>query len=230
MSIFSEEHKTIFDILKEADDDGSDIINGGDAASTDNTADSGGGDDSSATEDTGTDDNAGGDDDNFDIDTSLGDEGSDEEGGDVDTEDTDTSTDDDTGSSSSTGEGEPNPINKDIFTTLSAEDQAMKIKEQKKKFNDMYTYINELIDKIGDIDVEEDTIDIVSRISGNLYRMREYLADYITSRYPVTDYFDNDVFYNRFLLVLYSTDTTLQELAKARAKKLGLNMAENDKK
>ena len=228
MSIFFEDHKNIFELLKE--DDGSDIINGGDAGATDadSTTDNGGGDaDASSTTDTG-DDSSSGDDENFDIDTSLDDDSGDDNG--------DSDLDSDEGSSdldSSSGGGsteEPVPANKDVFATLTAEEQAIKIKEQKKQFNDMYIYVDDLINKINDIQLDEDNTEIVERISKNLYNLRDYLNEYITAIFATKDYISNDVFFNRFLQVLYSIDSTMQDLAKSRAKKLGIELDESEKK
>ena len=228
MSIFFPDHKNIFEILKE--DDGSDIINGGDAGASDadstaaNTTDNGSGDaDASTTTDTDNTEDAGGDDE-FNIDTSLDDEeggeGGDEEGGDTGSDDT----------SAAPSEDEAVPANKDIFTTLTAEEQAIKIKEQKKQFNDMYIYIDDLISKIGDIQLDEDNATIIERISKRLYNLREYLNEYITDIYATKDYISNDIFYTRFLQVLYSIDSVMQDLAKSRAKKLGLDIDETEKK
>ena len=229
MSIFFPDHKNIFEILKE--DDGSDIINGGDAGASDadstaaNTTDNGSGDAdaSTTTDDTNTDNNSG--DDEFNIDTSLGDE----EGGE-DSEEGDDSGLDDTSSGSTTSTEEPVPANKDILTTLTAEEQAIKIKEQKKQFNNMYIYIDDLINKIGDIELDEDNTEVVERISKRLYNLREYLNEYITAIFPSKDYISNDIFFSRFLQVLYSMDSVLQDLAKSRAKKLGLEIDEDKKK
>ena len=230
MSIFFPDHKNIFEILKE--DDGSDIINGGDAGASDadstaaNTTDNGSGDAdaSTTTDDTNTDDNGG--DDEFNIDTSLGDE----EGGEDSEEGDDSGLDDTSSGSTTTSTEEPVPANKDILTTLTAEEQAIKIKEQKKQFNNMYIYIDDLINKIGDIELDEDNTEVVERISKRLYNLREYLNEYITTIFPSKDYISNDIFFSRFLQVLYSMDSVLQDLAKSRAKKLGLEIDEDEKK
>lgn len=230
MSIFFPDHKNIFEILKE--DDGSDIINGRDAGASDadstaaNTTDNGSGDAdaSTTTDDTDTDNNGG--DDEFNIDTSLGDE----EGGEDSEEGDDSGLDDTSSGSTTTSTEEPVPANKDILTTLTAEEQAIKIKEQKKQFNNMYIYIDDLINKIGDIELDEDNTEVVERISKRLYNLREYLNEYITAIFPSKDYISNDIFFSRFLQVLYSMDSVLQDLAKSRAKKLGLEIDEDEKK
>ena len=232
MSIFFEDHKNIFELLKE--DDGSDIINGGDAGATDadSTTDNGGGDaDASSTTDNNDtrDDSSSGDDENFDIDTSLDDDSGDDNDDDSDLDSDEGSSDLDSSSGGGSTE-EPVPANKDVFSTLTAEEQAIKIKEQKKQFNDMYIYVDDLINKINDIQLDEDNTIIIERISKNLYNLRDYLNEYITAIFATKDYISNDVFFNRFLQVLYSIDSTMQDLAKSRAKKLGIEMDESEKK
>ena len=94
----------------------------------------------------------------------------------------------------------------------------------------MYIYIDDLISKIGDIQLDEDNSAIIERISKRLYNLREYLNEYITDIYATKDYISNDIFYTRFLQVLYSIDSVMQDLAKSRAKKLGLDIDETEKK
>ena len=232
MSLFFEDHKNIFELLKE--DDGSDIINGGDAgaADADSTVDNGGGDAdvSSTTDDSNADDTSGGDDEDFDIDTSLDDGSGDDESGGDDLDSGDDSDLDSGDSTASTSSEEVVPANKDILTTLTAQEQAIKIKEQKKQYNNMYIYIDDLIDKITNVQLDEDNSPIIERITKRLYNLREYLNEYITTIFPTKDYFSNDVFFNRFLQVLYSIDSTLQDLAISRAKKLGIELDKSEKK
>jgi hypothetical protein len=208
-------------LLNEADDDGSDIINGGDNAASDaggDTADTGTDDTSS-----GDDSDAGGGDDDFSIDTSLdtdddsaggedtGDEGGDDSG----------SSDLDSGSSSS-GDEEVNPANTDIFSTLSAEEQKIKILELKKQYGVMYAYIDDILSKMNNLEVEEDTMEVISRVSSQLYNLKEYLKDYMINIFPMNDFIQNDTFFNRFSAIIYSMNKIVEQLAVGREKKLGI--------
>ena len=155
---FFRKSKTIFDrlnesddieILKEAPEDGDDAADAGaaDAAPADDAGADAGGDDANIDDNTGdadTDDNEGmGDDQDFDIDTNIG--------GDDDTGDGDGGEDelggDDAGGDLGGGEGdeEVNAKNTDIFSTLSAEEQSIKIAELKKIYNDLYIYISDML-------------------------------------------------------------------------------------
>jgi hypothetical protein len=211
-------------LLNEADDDGSDIINGGDNAASDTGAD---------TADTGTDDTSSGDDsdsdegggdDDFNIDTSLDTDddssGGDESGGDEGGGDDSGSSDLDSGSSS--GEGEVNPANTDIFASLSAEEQKIKILELKKQYGIMYAYIDDILSKMNNLEVEEDTMEVISRVSSQLYNLKEYLKDYMINIFPMNDFIQNDTFFNRFSAIIYSMDKIVEQLAVGREKKLGI--------
>ncbi len=214
MGLFIPEHKNMFQLLAEADgDDGSDIINGGgdNAATNDNGANAEDNTDNAAD----TDDNSdSGDDDNFDIDTSIDDEGGDDTAGDTGD---DTGSDDlesggdDMGGGESAPEGEVNKANTDIFTTLTAEEQAIKIKELKKQYNNLYNAINDTIEKIGNIDLDEYTVKVISQVYKSLYDIRDYLYTYITVTFAQKSYMENDGFFNRFLLSFYSINSIVDK-------------------
>ena len=204
------------------EDDGSDIINGGDQAA-DTGADDTGGDDNADSTDNATEDEG---DNEFDVDTSVDDEGGDEsgdEGGD------DSGGDDmDSGDSSMDsgggmdGEGEPLPENNDVFVTLTAEEQQMKIMELKKLYNDLYTYTDDLLKKMNDLDVEEDTLKIISRTSSQLYQLKIYLRDYMTNTFNLKSFVENDVYFNRFSSIIYSIGVIVDKLVVKRHEKLGI--------
>lgn len=237
MGLFIPEHKNMFQLLAEADgDDGSDIINGGgdNAATNDNDTNAENNTDNTAD----TDDNSDSDnDDNFDIDTSIDDEGGDDTAGDTgdDTgsDDLESGGDDLGGGGESAPEGEVNKANTDIFTTLTAEEQAIKIKELKKQYNNLYNAINDTIDKIGNIDLDEYTVKVISQVYKSLYDIRDYLYTYITVTFAQKSYMENDGFFNRFLLSFYSINSIVDKLAEGKIKKLDLedsNKGKTEKK
>lgn len=200
------------------EDDGSDIIDGGDVATDANSGDA----DTSGEDNADTD--SGGDDDDFNIDTSI----DDEEGGDESEDDMggdDTSSDDSLdsgGDSMDSGEGEALPENNDVFVTLTAEEQQVKIMELKKLYNDLYTYTDDLLKKMNDLDVEEDTLDVISRTSSQLYQLKIYLRDYMTKTFNTKSFVENDVYFNRFSSIIYSIGNIVDRLVVKRREKLGI--------
>lgn len=209
----SKEAFSIFDILREqgvlkeaeGDENSSD-----EASTTDNNNEADNGEDN----ETGKEDIAGGDDD-FDIDASL-DDGDD--GG--ENPDSSPSDSDDGGSGSDSAGGdnnsdeEVNDDNTDIFSSLSAEEQQIKIKELKGLYQQMYTSCDELLDRINNLEFTEDSLPVMTRITYALYDLKKYISEYITSVFPRKSYIENDIAFNRFLMILNSVKDILSRYQK----------------
>ena len=208
----SKEAFSIFDILREqgllkeaeGDENTSD-----EASTTDNNNEADNGEDNETSEE----DMAGGNDD-FDIDASLDD-------GDDDGENSDSSpSDSDDGGSGSDSAGsdnsdeEVNDDNTDIFSSLSAEEQQIKIKELKGLYQQMYTSCDELLDRINNLEFTEDSLPIMTRITYALYDLKKYISEYIISIFPRKSFIENDIAFNRFLMILNSVKDILSRYQK----------------
>lgn len=217
--------KTIFDVLREAEDDETTNTNSSseDTSPSTNDNESSSENDSSndneeSAEETTEDDY--GKDEDFNIDTNLADS-------DQDTE-SDTSGDEDSGStepdtSSSTSDinnDEPIKANTDIFSSLSAEEQQIKIKELKRLFNTLYCSCDDTLVKINNIDTDENSIEIVTRLSSTIYNLKIYITDYITNLFSSKSYIENDVAFNRFLSILNSVLAVINDLVANNEEKL----------
>lgn len=202
---FMFKRKNMFDLLHEAPEDGADA--GAEDAETNDNADAPA-DDAGGDEDT-TDM---GNDEDFDVDTNI------EDGGD-DNPDSTEGDDGDLGSDSGRsdmdggGDEEVNSKNTDIFSTLSKEEQAIKISELKKKFNELYIYISDMYGKINDINVDEDSLDTIYRVTAGLYSTKNYIGDYIKQIFPMKSYIENDIAYNRFLTIIQSITNVINKLS-----------------
>ena len=204
----SKEAFSIFDILREQgvlkEAEGDENTSDG-ASTTDNNNEADNGEDN----ETGEEDIAGGDDD-FDIDASL-DDG--EDGG--ENSDSSPSDSDDGGSGSDSAGGdnnsdeEVNDDNTGIFSSLSAEEQQIKIKELKGLYQQMYTSCDELLDRINNLEFTEDSLPIMTRITYALYDLKKYISEYIISIFPRKSYIENDIAFNRFLMILNSVKDIL---------------------
>ena len=159
------------------------------------------------------DENSDNEDDNeeFNIDTSLDDENQDDNNS--DSSDTSSSS-----SSTSTDDTEDEPVeaNTDIFSNMSAEQQATKIKELKNLFRNLYTSCDDMITKINNIDPDEDNLEVLSRVSLTMYNLKQYIKDYMVNFYNSASYIENDIMFNRFLAILNSTSTIVNDLGKAK--------------
>lgn len=222
------QRKSIFDILNEAEDD--DNSSSADNTSTDTSEnDSSSEDNSSEESDSSTDDensdndsdNDDGDNEDFSIDTDL-DSSDDSDSGDNDGGDsTESSSDDLSSSDSNDSDEEPVQANTDIFNSLTAEEQKIKIEELKKMYGELYSSCNDLLEKINLIDQDDDMLDTITRISMTLYSLKQYISDYIITTFSSKSYIENDVNFNRFLSILNSISNITDELANIRDEKLG---------
>ena len=209
----SKEAFSIFDILREQgvlkEAEGDENTSDG-ASATDNNNEADNGEDNETSEE----DIAGGDDD-FDIDASL-DDG--EDGG--ENPDSSPSDSDDGGSGSDSAGGdnnsdeEVNDDNTDIFSSLSAEEQQIKIKELKGLYQQMYTSCDELLDRINNLEFTEDSLPVMTRITYALYDLKKYISEYIISIFPRKSYIENDIAFNRFLMILNSVKDILSRYQK----------------
>ena len=205
--------KTIFDVLKEAEEDTND-------------SDQSTQDEAPSPEESGEDasgDSEYGSEDDFNIDTSLDDDTGDDSGGD-DGLDGSSDTDIDTGSSSSAssgaeGEEEPVEANTDIFSSLTAEEQQIKIIELKRLFMDLYSSTDDILERINNTDTDENNLEVISRISMTIYSVRQYLNDYICRIFAQKSYIENDITFNRFLAILNSVSVIIEEIDKINRQK-----------
>jgi hypothetical protein len=103
--------------------------------------------------------------------------------------------------------------NEDIFFSLSAEEQQIKIMELKKQYSDLYNGCDDILDKVNNMDISECDIEVISKISNTLYTLKGYISDYLYNVFPDKSYLENDVAYNTFLSTFNSVSTILSKLA-----------------
>lgn len=162
------------------------------------------------------DDNPSDDDFNIDADDDTGD------GGDTDTGDTSTSTDDneptaeEDAANDESSEKDIKAKEKEIFASLSPAEQRVKNKQLKNRFKDLYDNCSNIIEKINEIggDIQsvspqlKRTISILFEIKSNIY-------DYLMDLYDANGYFENEIIYNKYLVMLNSVKNILIEIDKA---------------
>jgi hypothetical protein len=195
---------SIFDILREAEGDEQQDA-GGNAPADPNAP-------AEAPAEGGEDQAGGEDEDNFDIDANLDDPDEGGEGGDEDAPAADGG--DDFGDTGGGGgaeepEDEPNEDNTDIFASLTAEEQQMKIMELKNQFNSLYVSCDDLLEKLNAISVDEDSNDFINRMSTSLFDLRTYIADYLIYSFSQKSFVENDIMFNRFLAIINSMSIAL---------------------
>ena len=178
-------------------------------------------------------------DDDFSIDTSLDDTNADDASGDTgDTsdipEDLDEMPGDDMGgegedTSSSSGDfggstEEDNTAedviedNKDMFSSLTAEEQKIKIMELKRLFNLMYTSLDDISIRLSNIDVEEYNYKNISKLTTAVYDLKTFVSDYVMYTFDQKSYYENDVAYNRFMDIIHDINIGLDKMVSEKEK------------
>ena len=208
--------KNIFDILREAeeDEDNQDETNTDTSETQDDT--------DAASDEPEVPDDDYGDNEDFNIDTSLDEDPESEDTGSDDTgTDSSIDTSDSSSSTDTVSDDEPVQANTDIFNSLSQEEQAIKIKELKSMYRDLYCSCDDLLVKIDDIEQEEDNIETISRVSMVMYTLKQYIADYLTNLFSIKSYIENDIAFNRFLSILNSVSIVIEDISKQKEQKIG---------
>lgn len=104
----------------------------------------------------------------------------------------------------------------DIYASanLSPEQLDIKHKELKQNYLKMYDITTNIIDRIGDANVNEDNIRVIEYISEELNKLRNMITDYVNSVYSGKSYIENAINFNRFLAVLNGINKMLEEIDK----------------
>lgn len=196
-------------LLFEAEDDDNAAQNPEDAGTNDtanpeDTSDAGNDDNA----DDNNDNNDDGGDDDFNIDTDdsgLDTDSGNDEGG-------DTSNPEDSGSSGGEGNSAEDQVNVDnedkqkdreIFDSLSPQEQKLKIVKLKQSYMDLYSRCDQIIEKYDAVGVEFENFGEVVKGSLNaLYSLKEMISNYLLYLFDSKSYIENDIVFNRFLTAM----------------------------
>lgn len=221
---------SLFDeIIKEAEDD--EAGGGEETAAADNADTNGDGEVSDDEANAAATEEGDAADEEFDVDTDIpegDDEGGDDAGDDNnnDTVDTSSSPPD----TSPASDDEVKPANTNIFDTLTAEEQNIKIKELKKSYQNLYATIDDILNRINNMDIDEDTLDVMSRVTITLCNLKDELANYFIHIFNLRSYLENDIKFNEFLAILKAVTVVVDELSSKKQKIIGLDTTKSDKK
>ena len=121
------------------------------------------------------------------------------------------------GEASEDGE-EPVEANTDIFDSLSADEQKIKIMELQRLYGEMYNSCDDISKRLNDLDTDESNIDIISRVSDSMNILKKYIQDYLIGSFAKKSYVENDIMYNRFLSIISSLAAVLDQLSHREKK------------
>lgn len=121
------------------------------------------------------------------------------------------------GEDSEDGE-EPVEANTDIFDSLSADEQKIKIMELQRLYGEMYNSCDDISKRLNDLNTDESNIDIISRVSDSMNILKKYIQDYLIGSFSKKSYVENDIMYNRFLSIISSLAAVLDQLSHREKK------------
>ena len=113
---------------------------------------------------------------------------------------------------------EPVEANTDIFDSLSADEQKIKIMELQRLYGEMYNSCDDISKRLNDLDTDESNIDIISRVSDSMNILKKYIQDYLIGSFAKKSYVENDIMYNRFLSIISSLAAVLDQLSHREKK------------
>lgn len=157
---------------------------------------------------------AGGDDE-FNIDADADIDTGDDAGGDVGG---------DTGGGGSVTPSEEEPVDnedtrrdKELYDSLSPQEQKERNIKQKKLFFELYSNCDYVIDKlnnISDADLEEYGVQVRKTLS-MLFDLKQMVSDYATKLYDSKSYIENDIMFNRYLSILNTVKNITSDIRKS---------------
>ena len=171
------------------------------------------GDDNANTDDTANEDNE-----DFNIDASDDNLGDDLDGTGGTTGDGDDTAGGDNGSPEAQVDvdNEAKQKDREIFDTLSPQEQKIKTIQLKKLYMDLYTRCDQIIDKYNTLGVDyEDLGEPVHRCVDIIYNLKQMISTYLLYLFDSKSYFENDIKFNEFLVVLNKIKVITKDMKNA---------------
>lgn len=106
---------------------------------------------------------------------------------------------------------------KELYDSLSPQEQKERNIKQKKLFFDLYSNCDYVIDKlnnISDADLEEYGVQIRKTLS-MLFDLKQMVSDYATKLYDSKSYIENDIMFNRYLSILNTVKNITSDIRKS---------------
>ena len=106
---------------------------------------------------------------------------------------------------------------KELYDSLSPQEQKERNIKQKKLFFDLYSNCDYVIDKlnnISDADLEEYGVQVRKTLS-MLFDLKQMVSDYATKLYDSKSYIENDIMFNRYLSILNTVKNITSDIRKS---------------
>ena len=110
---------------------------------------------------------------------------------------------------------------RELFASMTPQEQKMKIVKLKESYKELYERIGQIIEKYDAISLEfEDYGHIIKKSLDVLNDLKSYIADYMLELFDSKSYIENDVMFNRYLIILNTIKKTTDEMCKQKKKEI----------
>lgn len=103
---------------------------------------------------------------------------------------------------------------KEIFSSLSPEQMAIKTKELKTRYVKMYDYMQNMIDRINDVPKTSNILKTINFVAKKLDDTAELISDYMESTFDANSYVENEINYNKFYAILAGLEIVLSKIVE----------------
>lgn len=100
----------------------------------------------------------------------------------------------------------------ELYGNMSNEELDQMHKELKSRFCDLYDIIGDTIERLSGISVNEEKIHTIEYASSKLSALKDMMVDYIHNIYKTKSYIENNINYNKFLVVVNAVVKLLEGL------------------
>lgn len=109
-------------------------------------------------------------------------------------------------------------LQRDIFSNLTDSQMAIKDKELRMRFYNMYESIDSFIERINEIPKASNIIKSVEFVSLKLDELSTMINDYITYTYDTLTYVENEINYNKFFTILSGISIIIKDIGEINKK------------
>lgn len=132
----------------------------------------------------------------------------------------DTNTDNSSDGSTQPSEPEEeNELDKELFDNLTDDEKKRKVNTLKKLYIDLYSKCNALIEKFNQMSKgDQDLQEVSKRVLKIIYDLKEYISYYVLNIFDNKSYLENDINFNRYLLILNGIKDAVGDIVKSKEK------------
>lgn len=100
----------------------------------------------------------------------------------------------------------------EMYSNMSPEQLDIMHRELKSRFIDIYNICTNIIERLSAVHVSEDNVPTLEYISRTLSTTKDMIVDYIDNIYKSKSYIENNVNYNKYLVIINAVNKMLESI------------------